>query len=246
MKLVCPECRRENEPERIYCHDCGTRLDRSALAKEKSKEEDPKETRRRLRSILDPRRAKLRHQFFQGSKLLLGSFLMAAVVQMVRPPDLPPATTASDLPPQINLDLENLLMDPRTGPLRYTEEQVNEYLAYTLKGKRPALSKYLQFQRAAVALDENGCRLTLERSLFGYSLFTATRFSAQLTNGNITIQNHGGRIGRLPVHPALMQYSGFLFSDFVAALDRERRLVVKLGAVEFGPKTIILYPRQQP
>ena len=42
IKLVCPECQRQNEPERIYCHDCGARLDRSALAKVAPKVEDPK------------------------------------------------------------------------------------------------------------------------------------------------------------------------------------------------------------
>ena len=72
MTLVCPECRRENEPERIYCHDCGARLDRSALAKEKAKEEDPKATQRRVAKMFDPRRGLLRRRFFQGSKLLLG------------------------------------------------------------------------------------------------------------------------------------------------------------------------------
>ena len=48
VKLVCPECRRENEAERIYCHECGARLDRSKMAKIKSKEEDPKDAQRRL------------------------------------------------------------------------------------------------------------------------------------------------------------------------------------------------------
>ena len=32
-KLVCPDCRHENEPERIYCHNCGARLDRSGAYK---------------------------------------------------------------------------------------------------------------------------------------------------------------------------------------------------------------------
>src|SRR6516225_2034765 len=32
IQLTCPDCQRENEAERIYCHDCGARLDRSALA----------------------------------------------------------------------------------------------------------------------------------------------------------------------------------------------------------------------
>jgi len=67
IKLICPECRRENEAERIYCHDCGARLDRTALAKEPPKGEDVKETQRRLKNLLDPSRAKMRQE---GVRLL--------------------------------------------------------------------------------------------------------------------------------------------------------------------------------
>ena len=28
-KLTCGQCGYENEPERVYCHNCGTKLDRS-------------------------------------------------------------------------------------------------------------------------------------------------------------------------------------------------------------------------
>jgi predicted amidophosphoribosyltransferase len=73
IKLVCPECQRQNEAERIYCHDCGARLDRSALAKVAPKEEDPKQTQRRLKQILDPGRVKMRLMFFKISKLILGA-----------------------------------------------------------------------------------------------------------------------------------------------------------------------------
>ena len=92
MKLICPECRRENEAERIYCHDCGARLDRSSLAKIAPTGEDAKETQRRLRTMLDPQRAKMRLMFFNISKLILGAFAAAAVIQMVLPPDVPPRT----------------------------------------------------------------------------------------------------------------------------------------------------------
>ncbi len=73
IKLVCPECQRQNEPERIYCHDCGARLDRSALAKVAPKGEDPKETHRRLHKLFDPGRIKMRLLFFKISKLILGA-----------------------------------------------------------------------------------------------------------------------------------------------------------------------------
>ena len=90
IKLICPECRRENEPERIYCHDCGARLDRTALAKSAPKGEDVKETQRRLRTMLDPQRAKMRLMFFKVSKVILGSLRdAAAIVPMLLPPDFP-------------------------------------------------------------------------------------------------------------------------------------------------------------
>jgi len=100
IKLVCPECRRENEPERIYCHDCGARLDRTALAKIAPKGEDAKETQRRLRTMLDPQRAKIRHLFFKTSKVILGAMTAAAIIQMILPPDMPPRpkTDSSGIP----------------------------------------------------------------------------------------------------------------------------------------------------
>jgi hypothetical protein len=243
MKLVCPECRRENEPERIYCHDCGARLDRTALAKIAPKGEDVKETQRRLRTLLDPKRARMRLWFFKISKLVLGAAAAAAVVQMLLPPDVPPRVKTGEFPPQINLDLENAAMSHGAAPLHYTEAQVNAYLGSALKNKQPALSKFLQFERAIVTFDENVCRITAERSLFGFSLFTTTSSRVTLKDGALTASNNGGNIGRLPIHPLLMQYADLLFSDLWAALDRERKSVAKMSAIEFHPQAVDLTPK---
>lgn len=243
IKLICPECRRENEPERIYCHDCGARLDRTALAKIAPKGEDAKETQRRLRTMLDPQRAKMRLMFFKISKLILGAFAAAALVQMLLPPDVPPRTKTGEFPPQINLDLENAAMNHSTTPLRYTEAQVNAYLASALKSKQAVLSKLLQFERATVTFDENVCLITAERSLFGFSVFTGTASKVTLDNGTLKASNNGGRIGRLPIHPLLMQYADPIFADLWTALERERKTVAKMGAIEFHPQAVVLIPK---
>ena len=243
IKLVCPECRRENEPERIYCHDCGARLDRTSLAKIAPKGEDAKETHKRLRSMLDPQRAKMRQLFFKTSKVILGALVLAAVVQMLLPPDLPPRPKTGEFPPQINLDLENALLNHQTAPMQYTEAQVNAFLGSALKSKQAALSKLLPFERAIVKFDDNVCHVTAERSLFGYSVFTTTSSRVAVQNGTLTATNTGGRIGRLPVHPALMKYADLLFSDLWAALDRERKSVAKMGAIEFHPQAVVLTPK---
>src|SRR2546421_7872951 len=198
IKLICPECRRENEPERIYCHDCGARLDRTALAKIAPKGENAKETHRRLRTMLDPQRAKMRLLFFKTSKVILGALVTAATVQMVLPPDVPPRPKTGDFPPQINLDLENAALNHNPTPMQYTETQVNAYLASALKSKQ-ALSKLLDFERASVKFDETVCSVTAERSLFGFSVFTTTSSKVTLQNGTLIAANNGGSIGRLPV-----------------------------------------------
>ena len=243
IKLICPECRRENEPERIYCHDCGARLDRTVLAKEAPKGEDASETRRRLKSLLDPQRAKMRLVFFKMSKVVLGALVMAAVIQMILPPDLLPRVKPGDFPPQINLDLENAAMNHGVPPLHYTEAQVNAYLGSALKGKHAALSKVLQFERAVVTCDENVCRITAERSLLGFSLFTTTSVQVTSQNGTVTPSINGGSIGRLRIHPQLMKYADVLFSDLWAALERERKPLAKMSAIEFHPQAVVLIPR---
>ncbi len=247
MKLICPQCRRENEPERIYCHDCGARLDRSALAKEKPKEEDPAETHKRVTALFAPGRGKLRQRFFQGCKLLLCAFIAAVLVQILRPPDVPPRPQTAPEPAQINLELEDLAMDPlHHGPLHYSDEQVNAYLVYVLKSKQAALSKYMQFERVVADFQENDFHFIVERSLFGYSLFTSATYGARIQNGKILTNSHGGHLGRMPIHPALMQYGSFLFADLREALDRERKSIAKLGGIEFHPKQLTLLPKSPP
>ena len=193
--------------------------------------------------MLDPKRDRMRQMFFKVSKLVLGSCLLAALIQMLLPPDVPPRAKSAEFPPQINLEIENAAMNHGAAPLRYTEAQVNAYLGNALKSKQTALSKLLQFERAIVNFDESVCRVTAERSLFGYSIFIATSSKVTLQDGNLIAANNGGSIGRLPIHPALMKYGALVFSDLWAALERERKSVSKMGAIEFQPQAVILTPK---
>jgi hypothetical protein len=244
IKLVCPECQRQNEPERIYCHDCGARLDRSSLAKVVPKVEDAKQTHRRLKQLLDPGRLKMRLMFFHISKLLLGACALAALIQMLLPPhDLPERLKNIELQ-QLNLELEKAITSHSPAPLQFTEAQVNAFLVNVGKNKQSVLSKYLKFERAFVNFEEGVCRITVERSLLGYSVFHAGSYNVTLENGTLTAANSGGKIGRMPIHPKIMKYGDILFKDLWATLDPEKKSVSKMGAMEFHPKTVILTPKQ--
>lgn len=246
IKLICPECRRENEPERIYCHDCGARLDRSALAKaQATSAEDPAATHKRVKALFETRGLKQRARFFQISKLILSALAAAALIQMIRPPDLPEVPKAEVLPRQINLDLESAAMDPRSAPLRYSEAEINAYLGYTLKSKKTALSKVLQFERAVAELGEGFYNLTIERSIMGFSIFTSGSFRPVIQNGAVANVARAGRIGRLPLHPALTNLlAPYLFGDLASVTERERKSIAKLGVVEVHPDAVTFAPRQ--
>jgi hypothetical protein len=242
-KLICPECRHENEAERIYCHSCGGRLDRSAVAVRNSKEA-VSETRQRVRKLFDPHRARLRALFFKISRVILGASAVAVVIQMISPPDVPAPIKTEMVPSQMRFDLENSATRHQPAQLRYTEEQVNAFLTYALKTKQSSLNKpLLDFKRALVAFHEGTCAVTAERSLFGYSLYATCSYAPVLSEGKIQGSSKGGSIGRLPIHPQATRFMGILFSDVWSALGPEISMIKKLGALELHDKNVVLTAR---
>ncbi len=244
VRLICPDCRRENEPERIYCHDCGARLDHSALPARNSSGESVEEVHKRVTGMFDGRGVRARALVIKGVKLVAAAGAAAAVVLMLwAPADLPPAKKSQTLPPQISLDLEGLTQYHKPPQLRYSEEQINAYLAYVLGRKKEKLDHFLiDFDRAVVSFHPGRCELAVGRSIFGYSVYLSRGYIVQSTNGKLDATTNGGAIGRLPIHPALMQYANFLFGDVAAALNRERELIVRTGSVQIGEKEIVFTP----
>jgi hypothetical protein len=235
-KLICAECRHENEAERIYCHNCGERLDRSSATAKKSVE-DPTETHRRLQKMMQgPSRT--RQNFFFASKLLLAAAATAGLVQMFLPPEFPVAVKVST-PIQIDLELENAALKPAV--LNFSQQDINAYLSYRLAGRKKALNKpFLNFEHAAVVFKEGTCVIGWERSFFGYSIYSRASYHVDVSSGKVSAMNDGGWIGRLPIHPAIMKYADILFADIWKALDRERKLLSKMGTVTFHDGSVVI------
>jgi hypothetical protein len=160
-KVICVECRHENEAERIYCHNCGARLDRTAVRVEKEPVDD---TRRRVRKMFNPQGVRLRAFLSKTIKLILAACGIAALVQMVLPPDMPSsARKTTTFGSQMRFDLESMSTRRQPPQVQYTEDQANAYLTYVLRPKQKSLDKpLLDFKRAVVALREGSCAVTAE------------------------------------------------------------------------------------
>jgi hypothetical protein len=235
-KLICAECRRENEAERIFCHNCGERLDRSAVAAQ-TKVDTATETHRRLQKMMQgPSRT--RHNFFVACKLILAAAATAGLLQMFLPPDFPPAVKVST-PVQLDIALETAALKPSV--LNLSQQDINAYLTYRFAAKKKTLSKpFLDFERVAVVFKEGACVVGWQRSIFGYSIYSQSSFRVDLNGGKMSAINNGGWIGRLPIHPAIMQYADIIFADVFSALDRERRLLSKMGTVTFHDGSVTI------
>ena len=227
--------------ERIFCHNCGARLERASVIGETEQVEDPKKTHKRLQKMFDPQRGKLRRNFFFISKLILGACILAGIVEMVSAPEVPPARKTIGLPAEINFDLEKASLSRVPVQLQYTlQDQVNAYLEYSLKNKHSLTKPFLKFDRAIVGFAENSCTITVERSVFGYPLYTGASYQVAVSNGKIGASSKGGSIGRLPVHPQIMQFADLIFADLWSALDRERKLVAKMSGIQFHDGSVTL------
>ena len=238
-KIICSECQHENEAERIYCHDCGARLDRSAAPR---KREKPDDARKRVQKMFDPQRARIRAAFFKGSKVILGAAVIAFVIELVLPPDMPAPPQTQVLALQVRMDVENALTKHQTPQVELSEDQVNAYLVSALRTKKTALDKpFLDFKRAVVTLQEGSFVITVERSVAGYySVYTSTAYSVSNVNGKLVASHRGGAIGRLRIDPHLMRFSDIIFSDVWAVLDRDVKLLSHFANIEFHDKRAVL------
>lgn len=231
--ITCKQCGHVNEGERVYCHNCGTKLERSILAQEPVSQKDtPEAQRRRVKKLIAPSRG-----FFAGGfKLLLftvlWAFLAASTCQMVRPPKgVPPMQERSeigDVPP-LTLALEEAQNANLSQRVNVTDEVINKYLRNTIESK-PG-NDYLRFDRAFVNTREGAIRITAQQSIFGYPFYAGSEYVLDISDGRLAAANVGGNIGRLPIHPALMRHGDMAFKKLWQALDRERRLLDKMHAI---------------
>src|SRR5436853_2852094 len=129
-KIFCSECQRENEAERVYCHECGARLDRSTVV---AKKEPPTDVRKRVRKMFDPQWARIRAFFFKTSRVVLAAGAAGLVAAMALPPELPAQSKTEVLASQVRLDMEAALEKHQPAQMDFSEEQVNAYLSSALK-----------------------------------------------------------------------------------------------------------------
>src|ERR1043166_4696895 len=140
-RLVCLQCKHENEIERVYCHNCGEKLDRSLLPNDESKAaDDRKKSGRQVKNMMNPNRFALMRSVKTFVLIILFAAIVAAVFLAVQPPDNVPPAKSDRIPLSDVKETWSGMMNHRLAVrVNFTEFDTNYYLQKTLKGADGAL-----------------------------------------------------------------------------------------------------------
>ena len=201
LTLRCTSCEHENEPERVYCHNCGAKLDRALLPKvEESKEESAGDAQRRVRQMMNPKRSGGFSDIKVGAQMLVFSIIVAALFLVWQKPDGVPEVRKDYMPTvEAGDKWERLMHAPAAASIDISEDDLNLHIKRTLKiGEGFAGVKFVQ---AVVDLKPGLVTVFVERNLWGLSLYSNVSYKPVVKDGKVTAEVRDIHIGRLGIHP---------------------------------------------
>ena len=243
--LTCSQCNFANEAERVYCHNCGAKLDRSLLPKaEESDQESLEKTRKRVKKMTNPGGPDVMRELKALANCIVYGAATALIIGIVREPDGVPSKKPTEIEPRmIGTELAEAAESPQPRVLQFTEAEANAYLRTSLKSKGRGWIPGAQFERSFVHFEPGSVYVGLEQSLLGFPLFSGAKYNIGVKDGQFFADNMGGNIGRIGIDPLIMKYAESAFHPLWKALKRENdqvqameKVVMDKGRIGFRTK----------
>ena len=248
--LLCKGCGYANESQRVYCHNCGVKLDRDLLAAQEQRPAEPSAKRQReVKKIMSPERGSFGKLCKTVFKTLALAALAGALIDAALPPEgFVPGTTKGEEAteaPQIDSILENLSATHDGKRIALREADVNAYLRRERFKKLPSWLTDALPLKALVQFEEGTGRLTFQASVAGYPLRATLSGNLKIDkDAKLVATCTGGNIGRLPIPAELARYAGWALPTLLDSMKHERQLLGELGSIEIGQHQIILGARK--
>lgn len=227
QKLICAQCGYENEPERVYCHNCGTKLDRSVLPRDTvTQQETLAETRRRIRKMTSP--GKLGAQVKTLLKIWFWAAVLAAIYLIAKPPANIPSRQQEVAARIISGEIDAAVDATQSVTIQGTPVDLSQHVRTRVKDAR--VIPFSTFKRSFVTLADGKISFGIEEQLFGFPIYSTIEFQPAVVDGKFVAEKTGMHIGSLGIPP---QATGLdnLFGKFATGLKQERKLLDKAKAI---------------
>jgi hypothetical protein len=231
--LQCSACGHQNEPERVYCHNCGQKLDRSLLPTPKETNVEAQlEQRRRVKKMMTVRSGLFGKNVRTFISVMFFAALIAAVYLVFQRPEGVPPAKGGEIPARsFNEVWEAMMTNRQALNTAISEDEVNYFLKNTLKPTESGVPG-IKFERAFVTIGASTIKVSVERSTWGgLSIFTTTEYAPRNESGSVKFEPVGIYIGRLGLHPKIPGVAGLGLGGVQKALEKEMGQLSRLASV---------------
>ncbi|SRR5579862_1161329 len=244
-EITCKQCNHVNEAERVYCHSCGAKLERSILPEETKPEVSREKERDRIKRLTNPPRVRILRELSNLGLTLFWSIVAAAFIQMARSPDaVPPMPKERILDaPEIGIDLEEAMQSPTAQRLALPENGINAYLGNKIKPGEAGMAGTVKFERAFVHLQDGVCCVVSQRSFMDNPIYGSILYRLSIVDNKLQATCVGGYFGRLAIHPKLMAGFAVVDQDLWDKLKPEHRLLDQMASIDVTKAGIIVATR---
>ena len=244
MKSIkCSQCGHENDSTRVFCQECGARLERVAGDEPtiSAPTKVPAASRFRGRAAATGLAGTI-FGFIRGlvSTAMLAAIL-AAFIQMARQPDdVPPAQPANEVQAgQLLHTVQVLSGSNYARTVDISQAQANNYLAASIVPD-PATSNSsfrADFSRAFVVIRSGELKFFVEQRLFGWPIYMYLITVPEPAGGKASLRVTGGGIGRMPITPRLMPLLEGIMRPVIASTSEAVTVLESADEILFAPST---------
>jgi hypothetical protein len=238
--LECPKCGFDNELGRIFCHQCGNKLD---LDKIKAPTEGAKMRRKVAGGVRKTVRTLIE---LAVAAMIVGGLVLICLVPSIKA--IKPTNAELVAIDTKRFDLQQLTSGRKAGSIEITPGELNAYLN-TLGMEKPTgsglvfapVTVHTEFTDHTVRIDYVG-EVRIGSSL-SKQLYLGLAGTPTAGPGGFAFQPTGAWIGRLPIHPKLIELTGFYldyFAKLFAKLDNEAKSLEKLSSITVSPDKAVL------
>lgn len=242
-KLVCTECKHENEVERVYCHNCGEKLDRSLLPQldESQTAEEMAKTGKKVQQMMNPNRFAWVHTLKTFLMIELFAAVVAAGYLAVQAPENTPPLKSDRFPELEVKDVWNGMMSTRPAvSVSFKEFDINYYLHKAVKGTEGPLG--IKFERAFARLAPGLVTVATQRNAWGLRIYNSATFKPTLAGGKWTADLQNIAIGRLTIPTGfakLVKLDSVTMGAIPKAFEKEITQLERVDKIEPGENVIL-------
>lgn len=240
LTIKCAECGHVNEPERVYCHNCGAKLDRSLLPKPADKKENAEEARKRYNKMVNPGSNWAVRDAKTLCKVLVGAALVASLGLYCMPPENAPERAEEIGTMQIR-DLWSSQMEaPGITAVNYTEASANSYLK-TLK----ADDGFVKYKGAFVKFSPGVITFYVKREISGFPMWSSVDYKPVVKDGKFLPQVIGVHYGRLGIDPIAAFAQDWGVGPVLKVLQPSFKGLDRIGAIEVAEGRVTITTKPQ-